>query len=92
MVILVKIVKIGQLQMGVESREPMMLPVFFVKERLFLKRMQLRFLAPLIRPINLNIFIFYETRTQYNVTGKNQKNRTLLRVFTTRSKRGSFER
>jgi hypothetical protein len=29
MVILVKIVKIGQLQIGVESREPMMLSGFF---------------------------------------------------------------
>jgi hypothetical protein len=50
------------------------------------------FLASLNRPICLDILIFFETRTQYKVTGKNQKNRTLLRVSTTRSKKGSFER
>jgi hypothetical protein len=37
----------------------------------FLKRVQLHFLALLIRPINPNIF--YETRTQYKVTGKKSK-------------------
>jgi hypothetical protein len=39
----------------------------------FLKRKQLHFLAPLIRPIKPNIFIFHETRIQYKVTGKNTK-------------------
>jgi len=42
-------------------------------ERLFLKRMQLHFLSPLKRHINPNIFIFFETRTQYKVAGKKSK-------------------
>ena len=36
--------------------------------------MQLHFLSPLKRPINPNIFIFFETRTQYKVAGKKSNN------------------
>ena len=35
--------------------------------------MQLHFLAPLLRPINPKILIFYETTTKYKVTGKKSK-------------------
>jgi hypothetical protein len=35
--------------------------------------MQLNFLSPLKRPTYPNIIIFFETRTQYKVTGKKSK-------------------
>ena len=53
--------------------------------------MQLNFLSPLKLPTNPNIFIFFETRTQYKVAGKNQIIRTLLRVSTKRPIIGYFE-
>ena len=39
----------------------------------FFKKDAVAFLSPLKRPINPNIFIFFETRTQYKVTGKKSK-------------------
>ena len=47
--------------------------------------------TPIKRPINPNIFIFFETKTQLEVTGKNQKIRTTLRGSTIRQKIGYFE-
>ncbi len=43
------------------------------KRDFFCQRMQLHFLSPLNSPSNPNIFIFFETRTQYKVTGKKSK-------------------
>jgi hypothetical protein len=45
----------------------------FLRETLF-KKEAVEFLAPLKRPTNPNIFIFFETRTQYKVTGKKSNN------------------
>jgi hypothetical protein len=53
----------------------------------FLKNVQGHFLASLNPPIYPDIFIFFETRTQYKVTGKNQKICTLLRALNKGSKK-----
>ena len=50
--------------------------------------MQLHFLSPSISPLFPNIFIFFETRTQYKVTGKKSKKSDISKgVYDTVKKR-----